>query len=185
MAAASVAALAAAKTTTLVKTEALEVIRLVILAGKDIPEHRAPGEITVQCLEGRVAFGSGGTTRDLAAGDLLYRWKGQPLGQIYDQDGGLRPEARSIFGREVEQLYQQAIAFSQRSPRMRAGGMLEDLGRAATTVGEASDRAGNRVLGAFMILGVLLVVGLMLACAVGVISPTELGDLLRRLIGGP
>ncbi len=120
-----------------------------------------------------------------AAGDLLYRWKGQPLGPIYDQNGSLRSEARRIFGREVEQLYQQAIAFSQRSPRMRAGGMLEDLGRAATTVGEASDRAGNRVLGAFMILGVLLVVGLMLACAVGVISPTELGDLLRRLIGGP
>jgi len=71
------AALAAAKTTTLVKTEALEVIRLVILAGKDIPEHRAPGEITVQCLEGRVAFGSGGTTRDLAAGDLLYLSKGE------------------------------------------------------------------------------------------------------------
>ena len=52
-------ALARATTTTLVKTKVLEVIRLVIPAGKHISEHRAPGEITVQCLEGRVAFKAG------------------------------------------------------------------------------------------------------------------------------
>lgn len=66
------AALASTKTTTLVKTKTLEVIRLVIPAGKEIPEHRAHGEITVQCLEGQVAFGSGGTTQNLAAGQMLY-----------------------------------------------------------------------------------------------------------------
>ncbi len=65
-------ALAQAKTTTLVKTKTLEIIRLVIPAGKDIPEHKAPGEITVQCLEGRVAFTVGHTTRDLEAGQMLY-----------------------------------------------------------------------------------------------------------------
>ena len=61
-----------AKTTTLLKTKTLEVIRLAIPAGKDIPEHRAHGEITVQCLEGRIAFGAGGRKFDLAAGHLLY-----------------------------------------------------------------------------------------------------------------
>lgn len=66
------AALANTKTTTLVKTKALEVIRLVIPAGKEIPEHRAHGEITVQCLEGRVAFATSGTKRDLVAGQMLY-----------------------------------------------------------------------------------------------------------------
>ena len=54
------------------KTKTLEIIRLVIPSGKDIPEHKAHGEITVQCLEGRVAFTAGGTTRDLEAGQLLY-----------------------------------------------------------------------------------------------------------------
>lgn len=72
------AALARAKTTTLVKTKTLEIIRLVIPAGKDIPEHRAHGEITVQCLEGRVAFGSGGAKQDLAAGQLLYLSSEEP-----------------------------------------------------------------------------------------------------------
>ena len=65
-------ALAQARTITLVKTKTLEIIRLVIPSGKDIPGHKAPGEITVQCLEGRVAFTVGNTTRDLEAGQLLY-----------------------------------------------------------------------------------------------------------------
>jgi quercetin dioxygenase-like cupin family protein len=65
-------ALAATKTTTLIKTNTLEVLRLVVPAGKDIPPHHTPGEITVQCLEGRIAFTALGTTRELTAGDLLY-----------------------------------------------------------------------------------------------------------------
>ena len=71
-------ALASARTTTLVKTADLEVIRLVVQAGKDIPEHRAPGEITVQCLEGEVDFTAGGTPRRLAAGQMLYLDAGVP-----------------------------------------------------------------------------------------------------------
>jgi quercetin dioxygenase-like cupin family protein len=61
-----------AKTTTLVKTRTLEIIRLVVGAGKNIPGHQAPGEITVQCLEGRVTFTAGDTTRELEPGQLLY-----------------------------------------------------------------------------------------------------------------
>jgi quercetin dioxygenase-like cupin family protein len=45
------AALATTKTHTLLKTEHVEVVRLVMMAGKEIAEHKAPGEITVQCLE--------------------------------------------------------------------------------------------------------------------------------------
>jgi len=71
-------ALAQTKTTTVVKTKTLEIIRLVILSGKDIPEHRAHGEITVQCLEGRVAFATGSTTRVLTAGQLLYLASDEP-----------------------------------------------------------------------------------------------------------
>lgn len=61
-----------AVTTTLVKTDRLEIIRYVIPAGKEWHGHQVPGEITVQCLEGHISFSAGGTTRDLAAGQMLY-----------------------------------------------------------------------------------------------------------------
>ena len=61
-----------AVTTALVKTDGLEVIRLVVLAGKEIAPHKAKGAITVQCLEGRVAFVVGDRTTELVAGHLLY-----------------------------------------------------------------------------------------------------------------
>ncbi|MEJ8814385.1 cupin [Variovorax ureilyticus] len=55
---------------TLYKTQHLEVFRMVLFAGKEIPEHKVVGESTVRCLEDSVEF-SIGTTRDiLRAGDL-------------------------------------------------------------------------------------------------------------------
>jgi len=71
-------AFAQSKTTTLVKTATMEIIRLVIPSGKNIPEHRAHGEITVQCLEGRVTFSTGSTKQDLVAGQLLYLASEEP-----------------------------------------------------------------------------------------------------------
>ena len=65
-------AVAPTKTETLVKTAALEVIRIVMPAGKDIAWHEVPGEITVHCLEGTVEFRVGELTRVLTAGTLLY-----------------------------------------------------------------------------------------------------------------
>lgn len=72
------AALGDSKTATLVKVANLELIRLVIPAGKDIPSHKAPGEITVQCLEGRVVFAAGENSVELSAGQLLYLSAGEP-----------------------------------------------------------------------------------------------------------
>jgi quercetin dioxygenase-like cupin family protein len=71
-------ALTGAKTTTLVKTADLELIRLVLPAGKEIPSHKAPGEITVQCLEGRVLFTADDKTQELVAGQLLYLSANEP-----------------------------------------------------------------------------------------------------------
>lgn len=71
-------ALAGSKTATLVNAASLKVIRLVVPAGEDIPEHTAPGDITVQCLEGVVDFVAGGRTRRLAAGQMLYLAAGTP-----------------------------------------------------------------------------------------------------------
>ena len=65
-------ALATAKTSTLFKTENVEVVRLVMSASKEIAEHKAPGEIIVQCLEGKIAFTFLGKTQELMAGQMLY-----------------------------------------------------------------------------------------------------------------
>ncbi|WP_165067522.1 cupin domain-containing protein [Paludisphaera rhizosphaerae] len=60
------------KIETLVKTDAFELKRLLLAKGVEIPEHHAPGPITVQCLSGRIAFRAGGVVHDLRAGSLLH-----------------------------------------------------------------------------------------------------------------
>jgi quercetin dioxygenase-like cupin family protein len=40
--------------------------------GKQIAKHHAPGELTLQCLSGRVEISLPEATRELGAGDLLY-----------------------------------------------------------------------------------------------------------------
>ena len=64
--------LATQKTTALFKSDDLEVIRLVLLAGKSLPPHKVPGEITVQCIEGSIDVTAEGTSHVLRAGQLLY-----------------------------------------------------------------------------------------------------------------
>jgi quercetin dioxygenase-like cupin family protein len=71
-------ALTSAQTKTLVRAEQVEVLRLIVPAGKEIQEHRAKGEIIVHCLEGRVAFTALGKTHTLEAGKLLYLPSGEP-----------------------------------------------------------------------------------------------------------
>ncbi len=60
------------KTSTLLTTDCMKVLRLVLPAGKQIAEHQAPGEITVQCLEGRIQFTSNGKPQQLTAGEMLF-----------------------------------------------------------------------------------------------------------------
>ncbi|MCE9607151.1 MAG: cupin domain-containing protein [Planctomycetia bacterium] len=71
-------ALATTKTATLAKTDALELIRLVLPAGKEIPTHQTPGEIVIQCLDGRVAFTTDGHTQELVVGDVIHLSESQP-----------------------------------------------------------------------------------------------------------
>ena len=70
--------LATARTTTLIKTHAMEVVRLVMVSGKEIKQHTAPGEIVVHCLEGRIAFTAMGKTQELTSGQLVYLSAGEP-----------------------------------------------------------------------------------------------------------
>lgn len=64
--------IASSKTQTLFKTDMMEAIRLVLPAGKQIAEHKAPGEITVQCLEGQISFSADGNSHTLSGGEMLY-----------------------------------------------------------------------------------------------------------------
>jgi quercetin dioxygenase-like cupin family protein len=56
----------------LAKTEQLELIRMVMPAGKEMPEHWVKGEITLQCLHGEIAFTAHGRTVALRGGEILY-----------------------------------------------------------------------------------------------------------------
>jgi len=57
--------------TALFKAEDLEVMRLVLLAGKGIPPHKVAGEVTIQCIEGVVEVSSD-EVQTLDAGKMLY-----------------------------------------------------------------------------------------------------------------
>jgi quercetin dioxygenase-like cupin family protein len=63
--------LKSAITKALYKSDRLEVFRMILLAGAVMPAHRVVGEITVQCLEGRIEFRFDETTRTLRGGDLV------------------------------------------------------------------------------------------------------------------
>lgn len=62
----------------LFKSAQLEVIRLVLPTGRSMPMHAVAGEITVQCLQGRIAFETAAETQTLLAGQLLYLRGGEP-----------------------------------------------------------------------------------------------------------
>jgi quercetin dioxygenase-like cupin family protein len=67
-----------AASSTLAKTATLEVRRLILPKGREIPTHQAPGEITVHCLEGRITFTACGTNRELGSGQMLVLAAGEP-----------------------------------------------------------------------------------------------------------
>jgi quercetin dioxygenase-like cupin family protein len=69
-------ALPGARSTALFKTDELEVMHLVLYAGKPVPPHKVPGEITVQCIEGIIEFTADGRVCTLHAGQLLYLPRG-------------------------------------------------------------------------------------------------------------
>lgn len=70
--------LANEKSKTLVRAPHLEVFRMVLLAGKRTPMHKAAGTITIQCLEGEVILEAHGSQQRMRAGDLVYLDDAEP-----------------------------------------------------------------------------------------------------------
>ena len=59
-------------TTAILKAGQLEVMRVVLPAGKSMKEHQTPGEATVQCIEGVVEFANDGAVQQLHPGDFVH-----------------------------------------------------------------------------------------------------------------
>lgn len=78
-----------ARTTALLKATQLEVVRVVLPAGKAMREHAVPGEITLQCLEGQVDFSTPQSTQRLSSGDFLHLAGGVPHGLFAHTDASL------------------------------------------------------------------------------------------------
>lgn len=64
-------ALIDAFSTSLIKTERLQLLHLVLPARQDMPEHHVDDECCIHCLEGDVDVAMPGGTRHLMAGDLV------------------------------------------------------------------------------------------------------------------
>jgi quercetin dioxygenase-like cupin family protein len=60
------------KTTAIFKSEQLELIRLVLMAGKSFPPHQVPGETTIQCIEGNIDITVEGTSNLLGPGEMMF-----------------------------------------------------------------------------------------------------------------
>jgi quercetin dioxygenase-like cupin family protein len=56
----------------LLKAHQLEVMRIVLVAGKSVPEHHVAGELTMLCLEGQVELRAQGKKQALQPGEMVY-----------------------------------------------------------------------------------------------------------------
>jgi quercetin dioxygenase-like cupin family protein len=64
-------ALSGAVSTSLIKTDRMQLLHMVLAAHRDVPEHRVDDECTLHCLEGEVEVIAGAQTRRLRAGELV------------------------------------------------------------------------------------------------------------------
>lgn len=66
------AALAGTRSHALFKSAELELIRIVLRAGEQMRPHAVAGDITVQCIEGMIAFSCDSGEIRLEAGQLVH-----------------------------------------------------------------------------------------------------------------
>jgi quercetin dioxygenase-like cupin family protein len=81
--------LASARTHALFKSDDLELIRIVLAAGQELPMHTVSGEITLQCIEGSADVTYNAGVRRLEAGQLMLLSGGDMHGLRGVQDTSL------------------------------------------------------------------------------------------------
>lgn len=72
------AALRQTSSSTLVRADHLEVFRFVLPAGTTVPDHKASGAITIQCLEGEVELEAHGRRQTFLPGHMVYLAAAEP-----------------------------------------------------------------------------------------------------------
>ena len=65
------------RTKAIVKTEEMELVRLFLPAGKEIPSHKVLGPITVHCIKGKIEFTAMGATQEIEPEQLLHLMPGR------------------------------------------------------------------------------------------------------------
>ena len=83
------AALAQSASHAILKTRAMELMRIVLRRGDAIPPHSTYGESTLMCIEGAVAIDAAGTSCELRAGQVILMPAGQDHGIRALQDASL------------------------------------------------------------------------------------------------
>ena len=81
--------LSEAKSAALVKEVMFEAIRMVIPKGHEMSRHQVEGAITIYCLDGRIAFTTGGKTHDLKAGHWLFLLGNEPHSLVGVEDASV------------------------------------------------------------------------------------------------
>ncbi len=71
------------------RTDRLEVMRLVLHAGKSMREHQVPGELTIQCIEGVIDLQAHGTVTTMRAGQMVYLAAAVPHALVGVEDASL------------------------------------------------------------------------------------------------
>jgi quercetin dioxygenase-like cupin family protein len=66
--------------TSLIKTDRLQLLHLVLAPHQDLPQHHVSDECTIQCLEGTVEVVTGSGVRRLQAGNVIVLPAGQQHG---------------------------------------------------------------------------------------------------------
>jgi quercetin dioxygenase-like cupin family protein len=82
-------ALPDAVSTSLIKTDRLQLLHLVLPARRDVPQHHVADECTIHCLEGDVELQMPGGARRLAPGQLVVLPAGQPYSLSARADSAL------------------------------------------------------------------------------------------------
>lgn len=65
------------KTKVIIKTDKMQLARLVIRKDKEFPSHQVSGLITIQCMAGKILFTAMGMEQELHSGQLLYLMPGE------------------------------------------------------------------------------------------------------------
>ncbi len=83
------AALAPTRSHSLLRTDRLQLMRIVLLAGQGLPPHHQEGEVVLHCIEGLLSVSTSAGDKWLQPGDALVLPAGEPHALKAQQDSSL------------------------------------------------------------------------------------------------